>query len=512
MKKEQTRDMDVEELRRLATVVSDSNDAVIMHDLDGKILAWNRGAKETYGYTEDEALGKNVREIVAEADREAAVNLIQKIKKGDIVKSFELRRVTKDGRILDVWLTTTLLTDEKGKPVAIATTERDITERKQAEEMLKNSEENYRNIFENAIEGIFQSTPDGRYISINPAFAGIAGFGSPQDMINITDNIQKLYVHSEDRTKLIELFNDRDFVNNHEVAIRRKDGAIIWISMNVRAVKDESGNITLLEGTITDITERKEAEDELQKKNLELAAAYEELRNKQNMVIQQEKMASIGMLAAGITHELKNPLSIVMQGVDYLQTTGMDDAVMIEVIERMNKALLRADIIVKGLLSYSRQNPLSLTKQDILVLIDESLVLIEHELRKKNLQVVRQYAPDLPQVAVDGNQIKQVFVNVLLNGSDAMSPKGTFTISVRQTENEAGKNALQISFKDTGHGIPADKIKNIFDPFYTTKVVGNTGLGLYISKGIIERHGGVIYAESEIGQGANMIIELPIPV
>jgi PAS domain S-box-containing protein len=123
----------VEDLRRLATVVSDSNDAVILHDLDGKILAWNRGAKMTYGYTESEALGKNVRDIVAETDRDAALTLIRRIKEGEIIKSFELRRVTKDGRILDVWLTTTLLTDENGNPVAIATTERDITERKQAE-------------------------------------------------------------------------------------------------------------------------------------------------------------------------------------------------------------------------------------------------------------------------------------------------------------------------------------------------------------------------------------------
>ena len=134
----------VEDLRRLATVVSDSNDAVIMHDLEGKILAWNRGAKEIYGYTEAEALGMNVRDIVAEGDRDAALTLIQKIKQGEVVKSFELRRVTKDGRILNVWLTTTLLMDEKGEPVAIATTERDITERKRAETDLKEKVEDLR--------------------------------------------------------------------------------------------------------------------------------------------------------------------------------------------------------------------------------------------------------------------------------------------------------------------------------------------------------------------------------
>jgi len=134
----------LEDLHRLTTVVSDSNDAVILHNFDGKILAWNRGAEETYGYTEAEALQKNIRDIVAESDREAALTLIQRIKQGEVVKSFELQRLTKDGRILDVWLTITLLADEKGEPVAIATTERDITSRKLAEEELKQTTEKLR--------------------------------------------------------------------------------------------------------------------------------------------------------------------------------------------------------------------------------------------------------------------------------------------------------------------------------------------------------------------------------
>jgi PAS domain S-box-containing protein len=127
----------LEELRRYATVVSDSNDAVILHDLEGTILAWNRGAQETYGYTEAEALGINVRELVAEPDREAALSLIQRVSHGEIVRSFELRRIAKDGRILDVWLTTTLLRHDDGKPAAIATTERDITERKRTVESIR---------------------------------------------------------------------------------------------------------------------------------------------------------------------------------------------------------------------------------------------------------------------------------------------------------------------------------------------------------------------------------------
>jgi signal transduction histidine kinase len=111
---------------------------------------------------------------------------------------------------------------------------------------------------------------------------------------------------------------------------------------------------------------------------------------------------------------------------------------------------------------------------------------------------------------MDRNQIEQVFINVLLNGIDAMPQGGTLTITASQIADADGKKFMELTFKDTGQGIPADKINNIFDPFYTTKAVGNTGLGLSISKGIIDKHGGTIHAESQIGQGTSMIIKLPV--
>ena len=143
-------------------------------------------------------------------------------------------------------------------------------------------------------------------------------------------------------------------------------------------------------------------------------------------------------------------------------------------------------------------------------MLDESLALTEHEFRMKKIELIKDYQAELPKIAVDSNQMMQVFVNLIINGIEAMEQKGKFIISARQVKHADAKEGLELSFRDTGHGIPAGEIDRIFDPFYTTKAVGNTGLGLSISKGIIDMHGGIIYAESENEKGTNIIVNLPV--
>jgi signal transduction histidine kinase len=150
-------------------------------------------------------------------------------------------------------------------------------------------------------------------------------------------------------------------------------------------------------------------------------------------------------------------------------------------------------------------------EQDIRTLIDESLMLTEHEFHAKNIRLIKNYAADLPMIAVDANQMKQVFINLIQNGIDAMPKKGKLTVDVQMTKDDEDKRILQLTFKDTGHGIPEGIIERIFDPFFTTKAIGNTGLGLAISKGIIDMHGGIIYAENLQAEGAAMVIRLPLP-
>jgi signal transduction histidine kinase len=246
-----------------------------------------------------------------------------------------------------------------------------------------------------------------------------------------------------------------------------------------------------------EITDRKRAE-EIQKK------LREELMH-------AETLATVGTFVAGIAHEVKNPLAIIIQGIEYLKTSSGSDALLTDVVERIKKSAQRADSIVRGLLSFTRQISMQTEKVEITPVIEETLSFVEHQIDTKHITVLRQYSQDVPLVSIDSDQIKQAFANILLNSIEAMGDGGTMTIAVRQIKNEAGEPYLQITFADMGCGIPADKIGKIFDPFFTTKDnLGNTGLGLSITKGIVDKHHGTIRIDSKLQEGTKVVIELPV--
>ncbi len=238
--------------------------------------------------------------------------------------------------------------------------------------------------------------------------------------------------------------------------------------------------------------------------------ALEEKERTQKQLIQSEKLAALGIVAAGIAHEVKNPLAIIIQGVEYLRTSVDSDIHMADIVERIKKSAFRADSIIKGLLSFTRQMPIQTEQMEIAPIIEETLSFIDHQLKSKHIKLVKQFSPGLPKVTVDINQIKQVFLNLLLNSIDAIQDRGTITISAEKVEIAPGENHLQITLADTGCGIPKDIIEKVFDPFYTTKdSSGNAGLGLSIAKGIIDKHHGTIKIESESEGGTCVIIALP---
>jgi two-component system NtrC family sensor kinase len=233
----------------------------------------------------------------------------------------------------------------------------------------------------------------------------------------------------------------------------------------------------------------------------------EQLMRMQVRVAQSERLASLGMLAAGVAHEINNPLG----GILSLTALTLEDLAPehpdrhnLEVVVRQTE---RCRDIVKGLLDFSRQSTATMEEEDLNAILDQTLALVGKQAAFFNVEVVWQWAPDLPHVAADRQQLQQVFLNLLVNAVQAMGERGTITITTRPAEN--GSTA-EILIADTGRGIPPGVIDRIFDPFFTTKEGGTgTGLGLAIAYGIVTRHHGSIAVESEVGRGTTFTIRLP---
>lgn len=425
---------------------------------------------------------------------------------------------------------------------------------------LMQAEMKYRCIFENAVDGIFQTTLEGKFISVNPALARIYGYNSPEEMMHSVINIsQQVYVEPNRRAEFVVAIAKNGSVSQFESQVYRRDNSIIWISENARAVYDNDGNLSYYEGTVEDITERKEAEaalrsseTKLRKQATELAATLHQLKQTQSQLIQTEKMSTLGQLLAGVAHEINNPVTSIsnnlphlMQYVEdlldllalYAQTlreetpeiTAKKSEIEFDYIQEdlpyimsaMSAGSERIREIALSLRNFSRMDEGKKKLADIHQGIESTLLILHHRLKAKGdrpeIQIIKNYGK-LPQIKCALGQLSQVFINLLGNSIDALEqriqednptlPKPTIWISTEVVD----KNWVKIRIADNGEGIAEANLHQLFEPFYTTKPLGKgTGLGLSISKQIItEKHGGKIECHSKLGKGAEFIIELPI--
>lgn len=444
------------------------------------------------------------------------------------------------------------------------------TNMENALEQKRRAEAKYRGIFENALEGIYQSTPEGRFISCNPATAAILGYDTPGELIgSITDIEHQLYVDPQRRREILEMLQNGVDVKSYEVEFFRNDGSKMWVLLSTRPTFNEDGAILHIDGIIQDIGERKRAEtairelnEELEQRviartqelvtaNLELKqvtgqleSAYSELQSTQSRMLQQEKMASIGQLAAGVAHEINNPMGFIISNLNSLkkytdkiisftnfqsaalekltvdtaaQQTAADvtaqrktlkldyilkdlDNLILESLEGAE----RVKKIVQELKSFARLDEADFRVVDINEGLESTIKIVWNEL-KYNATVKKEYG-DIPRTACNLGQLNQVFMNILVNAAQAIETQGEISIV---TSSDAGN--IYVAISDSGSGIPPEKLNRIFEPFYTTKEVGKgTGLGLSIAYDIIKKHNGEIQVESEVGKGTTFRIALPI--
>lgn len=231
-----------------------------------------------------------------------------------------------------------------------------------------------------------------------------------------------------------------------------------------------------------------------------------ELEQARDQLVQAEKLAAIGQLAAGVAHEINNPIGVMLGFAQVLLKRTPEDSPMYKPLATIEREGLRCKKIVQNLLDFARHSKPNLERVNINQVIDDALELIEHRTGNSQVRLIKTYSPNLPTILADANQLQQVFLNILLNAYQAMPDGGELNVITHQE----GDRVCAV-FRDTGPGIPAENLKRIFDPFFTTKEVGKgTGLGLSVSYGIVEQHGGTIEVKSDGKTGATFTVKLPV--
>jgi two-component system NtrC family sensor kinase len=365
---------------------------------------------------------------------------------------------------------------------------------RRSEIALRESEEKLRLMFDSMTEGVVVSDLDANVIQVNEAALRMYGYDSKEGLIG-RSAIE--LIAKKGRTKAIKnmkrLLED-GYVKNVEYTLLRKDGGEFDAELGVSVMRDTSGNPTGFVAITEDITERKRAQER-----------EKQLQNELNL---SSRLASIGELAAGVAHEINNPLTGILGFSHRLLRKCADEKVSRD-LERIYGEAARAGKVVQKLLAFARHREPSKQYSDINDIVRETLELRNYELKTSNIEVHTELAAELPKIMVDFHQIQEVFLNIVLNAEQAMTEAnhgGKLSIKT-----EKAKGYVRISFVDNGPGIPAEHLDKVFDPFFTLREErGGTGLGLSICHGIVTEHGGRIHAKSTPGKGATFIIELPM--
>ena len=491
---------------------------------DGRLLSANAAFAKMCGYESPEemlASGFNFsRHFYQEPG--ARTEFLKLLYQTGAAKGFECGAYRKDGSRIWVSMKIRIVKDGQGNILYHDGFIEDITRRREADEQLRKaylelqeasdrlieSEEKYRSICENALEGFFQNAPDGRLLSANTAFARMTGYESPEEMMSGGFTFaEHYYVDPEARKELLVLLEESGAVNGFEFEAYRKDGSKIWVSTKVRAVRDKTGNFLYHEGFVEDITRRREADEQLRQ-------AYLVLQETSDRLIEADKLAAVGTLAAGVAHEILNPVNIIATGIATLEITQDLSEPVKEAFAIFKRQVDRVIRITRDLQQFSRKSAGEMEPSDVQELIRNTLAFCEPRFKMENVTREIDYDEAMPKVMMDPNRMGQVLLNIFNNALDAMEGKDSKVLRIAAKclpGSGTDPKRVLISISDQGGGIPPETMNRIFDPFFTTKKVGKgTGLGLSISHNIVQNHGGRIWAENNSSGGTTFFVELPV--
>ena len=475
---------------RLESFISHNIDAIIISDLEGHIIQANKAYEKVLGWSVQEILGQKLP-CVPDFLRDIALETIQKIISGEsIMTKLETVRQQKDGSLIDVSLTLSPLLDSKGNVIALSALYRDISERKKAErelqrlhQQLKESEMKYRELFENAIDAVYllelnEDRFPTRFLEVNPV--GCERFGYSREEILL---IPFADIVSQNSTLLIRMVKEikegkRSFTFQDEYVF--KTGKTVHLEFSVCIFN--LGRKEVLLAISRDITERLKTEELLRK---------------------SEKLAVVGQLATAIAHEINNPLTAMKGFMQLLKSTENENKQ--HYIEVVLSEMDRIEIITNEFMAIAKPQAVKVKPKDMHILVEQVIMLLQSQARMNNVQIRTDFRSDIPLVHCEGNQVKQVFINILKNAIEAMPRGGDILVQIDKVDN----HQVSIRFIDQGHGIPKERIPYLGEPFYSIKEEG-VGLGLMICYKIVETHQGKIIIESEVNKGSTFDVILPI--
>jgi len=481
-------------IERLQALMEEIPTGVVNVDIKGKITYVNKTILQATGYSREELVGKNGLKlglIPPETLKLLGKRMKEKLM-GKPPSPVEIQFKRKDGEWMWIEITGRALW-EHGVPVGVQVVGQDITERKRAEEALRESEEKLQTYLESAPDGVYINDLKGTFLYGNKKAEELTGY-KRQELLGKSflklNLLPPTYLAKAGKSLALNAMGKP--TGPDEFELTKKDGSRIWVEITNTPIKQGEGKTEII-GFVRDITERKRME--------------EELREAQEQLARSEKLAAIGQLAGGVGHELRNPLGAIKNAAYYIKgkvaksELGQKEPRVTEFLDIIDDEINASNKIINDLLGFSRVQKPSVSPARIEKVIEDAL---SRTAIPENIEPIKKLDSNLPDIEVDPDQIEQVLVNMITNAVQAMPEGGKLAIGAR----EKG-GFLEVEVADTGCGIPEESVDKIFDPLFTTRAKG-IGLGLAVCKAIIDSHEGNIEVKSKIGKGTMLNVKLPL--
>jgi len=480
---------------KLRTLFERVRHGLFISSKEGKFLDCNQALLDMLGYpTKEQFLDIDIAQDLYASPEDRKL-FQEKIERDGCAKDMEVEFKKKNGERITVLLTGHPIKNERGEIIGYQGINLDITERKRIENELRETNEFFMNLIESSVDGIIAANMKGNIFIFNKGAEALTGY-TAEEVIG-TVHITEIYPEGVAKEIMKKLRSPEyggvgKFIPT-QLNVVNKYREEIPIQLSAVLIYDGAGKEVASVGIFTDLRPRLRMEKKLEDTHLQLVSS--------------EKMASLGKLAAGIAHEINNPLGGILIYSSLMMEDLPGDDPKRQDLARIVQEASRCKDIVKSLLEFARQTEPKMEPTDINRAITDGLFFLENQALFHNVQIIKQLNPFLPLVQGNSGQLKQVFINIIVNAAEAIQGSGTLTIT---TSHDTHRKKVFVEFTDTGEGIPEENLTRIFEPFFTTKDIGKgTGLGLATSYGIIEDHGGKISVKSMVGRGTTFTIELP---